>query len=157
MAGKSRRLAVTITSALPWIAAARTWPVVGVGQVEFGSEVFVSRHEGIGKVSVHDSRGFCSARPGLYRGGQPEGCLSIPHGCRRSTSEQEVTVGETQQQVAKAGRIENIGVEQRRQASHCLLQAEFLVASGQFVERLAAAGFRLLAVREDIVNADATV
>ena len=70
---------------------------------------------------------------------------------------EEVTVGETQQQVAKASRIEHIGVEQRRQASHCLLKAEFLVESGQFVECLASAGFRLTAVSKDIFDTDATV
>ncbi len=65
--------------------------------------------------------------------------------------------GETQEQVAKAGRIEDIGVEQRRRSGHRLLQAELLVARGQFVERLAAAGRRLAAPGEDIVGADATV
>ncbi len=69
----------------------------------------------------------------------------------------EIPVRETQQQVAKAGGVENIGVKQRRQAIHCLLQAEFLVASGQFIERFAAAVLCLAAVGEDVFHADTAV
>ena len=69
----------------------------------------------------------------------------------------EVAVGERQKEVAKAGRIENIGVMQCRQARQRLLQTEFLIASAQFVERLAAAGFHFASVSKKILDADAAV
>ena len=131
--------------------------VVGVGQVEFGSEVFVSRHEGIGKVPVHDRAGPVE-HIRVYIGPVGEK-VAFPFRMDVGAPQwsEEVTVSETQQQVAKAGRIESIGVEQRRQASHYLLKSELLVESGQFVECLAPAGFRLVAVSKDVLDADATV
>ena len=44
------------------------------------------------------------------------------------------------------GRIEDVGVEQRRGKGHRLLQAELLIHGRQFVKRLAATGFGLAAV-----------
>ncbi len=55
----------------------------------------------------------------------------------------EMAVGETQEQVAQIGGIEDISVKQRRR----LLQAEFLVARDQFVKHIAAPG-------EDIFDPD---
>ena len=69
----------------------------------------------------------------------------------------EIPVGETQQQIAKAGRIENVCVKQRLQANHRLLQTEFLVASSQFIECLMAARFCFSAELKNVLNADAPV
>lgn len=131
--------------------------VVGVGKVQFGSQMFEPGHQGIREVPVHD-------RPGSVQYGRvdigPVGQkvagplrvdVAVPQRCK------QIAVRKAQQQVAKARGVENIGVQQRRQAIHCLLQAEFLVASGQFIKRFAAAGFRLAPVSKDILQADATV
>ena len=56
-----------------------------------------------------------------------------------------------------AGRIEDVGVEQRRGQGHRLLQAEFLIRGSQFVQRLAATGFGLATVVKDVLGADAAM
>ena len=56
-----------------------------------------------------------------------------------------------------AGRIEDVGVEQRRGQGHRLLQAELLIRGSQFVQRLAATGFGLATVVKDVLGADAAM
>ena len=58
-------------------------------------------------------------------------------------------IGQSQEKIPKAGRIEDVGVEQRRGKGHRLLQAELLIHGSQFVQRLAATGFGLAAVVKD--------
>ena len=65
----------------------------------------------------------------------------------------EVLVGQSQKKIPKAGRIEDVGVEQRRWKGHRLLQAEFLIRGSQFVQRLAATGFGLATVVKDVLGA----
>ena len=48
-------------------------------------------------------------------------------------------------------------VEQCREDGHGLLQAKVLVDGGQFIQGLAATGFRLAAVFKDVAGADPTV
>ena len=63
-------------------------------------------------------------------------------------------VGQTQKKISKAGRIEDVGVEQRRKEGHGLLQAKVLIDGGQLIQYLAAMGFHLAAVLEDVASAD---
>ena len=131
--------------------------VVGVGQFKHRSEAGVARHDRFGKVSVHRH-----ARPIERMGGKvgPVG-EKAPHPFRMDVGTPsravEIPIRQTKQEVPKAGRVEDIGVEQRRRAGHRLLQAEFLVAGRQFVERLAATGFRRAAIGEDVLGANAPV
>ena len=63
-------------------------------------------------------------------------------------------VGKTQKKIPQAGRIEDIGVEQRREDAHGLLQAEVLIDGGKFVQRFVATGFRLATVVKDVSGTD---
>ena len=127
--------------------------VARVGQVEVASKRRISRHDGFRKVPVHD-------RPGpLQHGGVKIGPVRqqapCPLGMDVGAPErrEQVPVGQPQQQVPKASRIEHVGVEHRPPPRHPLLQAEFLVARGQFVQRRTAAGFRLAAVGHEEARA----
>ena len=131
--------------------------VIGIRQIELLSKDFISGHDGIGKVLVHDRAGPVQHDLGYLRPVDQKAPCPFRMDAGAPQWREQISVGETQQQVAKAGRIEDIGVKQRRQSSHCLLQAEFLVASGQFVKGLAAAGFGFAAVVKDILDTDATV
>ncbi len=85
--------------------------VVGVGQVEFGSEGFVSGYEGVGNVPAQDRAGP------VQHVSVDVGPISqkVANPIRMDVSARqwgkEVSVCETQQEVAKAGRIENVGVK----------------------------------------------
>ncbi len=118
--------------------------VVGVRQVEPGGDGPVSRHDGVGEVFVHDRAGPVE-HPGVDIGAVGEKAAH-PFG---------MSIGAPAG--AKTGRIEYVGVQQRRRAGHRLLQPEFLIACGQSVERLAAAELGLAAPGENILGADAAV
>ena len=131
--------------------------VVGVRQVGPGGNCLVARHDGIGDVFVHDRAGP------VQHGGVDIGTVGqeVGHPLAMDVGApergKEIAVGGTQQQVAKTGRIKHVGIQQRRRAGHLLLQAELLVACGQFVERLAAAQLGLSAPGENVLGADSAV
>ena len=64
----------------------------------------------------------------------------------------EISVGEPQKRVSKAGRIDDVGVQKRSEPIHALLKAKFFIELGQFVERLTARTLRLTPVGEDILG-----
>ena len=131
--------------------------IVGIGQVEVCCDGLVSGHQSLGKLPLHHGTSPVQhARVNIRPVCQKVGC---PFGMDGGGPQRRigVTVCETQQQVTKTGRIESNAVKQGRQATHCLLQTELLVASGQMVERLAAAEFRFVPVGKDVFGANATV
>ena len=84
--------------------------VVGVRQVEGGGEGLVSRHDGIGEMAVHDVTGLLQhGRVDIGTVGQK---AAHPFGMDVGAPERhiQVAVGKTQQQVAKTGRIEHVGI-----------------------------------------------
>lgn len=128
-----------------------------IGQVEIIGERRVPRHDGFRKVPVHDRPGPCQ------HGGveiQPV-CQEAPRplgmDVRAPERREQVPVGQSQEHVPEPGRIERIGVEQRPPPRHRLLQAEFLVAGHQLVQRRTAAGFSFAAVGHDVCRADAAM
>ena len=134
--------------------------VVRVRQVELCGDGLVARHDGIGEVFVHDRAGPVQhGGVDIWTVGQE---VAHPLGMDVGTPERgkEIAVGEAaeaQQQVAKTRRIEHVGIQQRRRAGHLLLQAELLVACGQFVERLTAAQLGPSAPGENVLGADSAV
>ena len=131
--------------------------VARVGQIEVDDNGLMSRHNGTWKVFVHERPGPAqdinldvgtisekARHPLVVDGGAPQ---------RRI----QTSVGKTKKQVTKAGTIKDVGVEQRRQQSHCLLQAKLLVASRHLVQRLPAAGFRLVPIGRNILGPNAAL
>ena len=64
----------------------------------------------------------------------------------------EISVGEPQKHVPKAGRIDDVGVQKCREPIHALLKAKLFIKLCQFVERLTARTLRLTPVGEDILG-----
>ena len=77
------------------------------------------RREGRCRGRKHAGRG--APRAPAPRSGTPEDMANLVNW---------LAVGETQKKVPKAGRIEDVGVEQRREKGHGLLQAEVLIEGG---------------------------
>lgn len=124
--------------------------ISNVRQLKPGNESFVAGDDGVREMLIHHRPGplqlaDCEIRavgekavdPFLMDVGAPKG------------SEQP-SVRQTQQDVPQAGRIQDVGVEQRRPALHRLLQAEFLIVCSQRVQRVPAAGLRLPTVGQDV-------
>ena len=139
---------------LPFDRGGQHMDVVGVRGVESGGTSRVTRHNRFGKVPVH-------YHPGSFQHSFREigtVCQNAPYPLcmdvcapRRRV---QVLVGETQKNVPEAGRIEDVGVEQRREEGQGLLQAEVLIESGELIQRLAPTGFRLAAVVDDVLDPD---
>ena len=104
--------------------------VVGVGEIESGGTCHVTRHDRFGKVMVHYHPGsfqHAFREVGTVRQNAPYPlCVDV---CTPKRGIQ-VLVSETQKNVPKAGRIEDVGVEQRREEGHGLLQADVLIEGG---------------------------
>ena len=133
----------------------RHMDVVRVGQIETSGTCRVSCHNRIGKVPVHDRAGsfqHVHREIGPVRENATYPLRMDVHAPSRCM---EVLVGQSQEKIPKAGRIEDVGVKQRRGKGHRLLQAEFLIHGSQFVQRLAATGFGLAAVVKDVLGTDA--
>ena len=107
--------------------------VTGIWQIESGCKSGVSGHDGIRKVPVHERAGpfqnVCR-EIGPVRQKAPH---PLYMDVRATPREIQVPVGETQEQVTKARRIENVGVKQRRRPGHRLLQAEVLIEGRQSI------------------------
>ena len=65
----------------------------------------------------------------------------------------EISVGEPQKHVPKAGRIDDVGVQKCRKTIHALLKAKLFIELGQFVEHFTARTLRLTPVGKDILGA----
>ncbi len=111
-AGKSRRSRGTIASAPLRIGRCQHIAIVEIRQVEGGSEGLVSRHDGIGKMAVHDRAGPLQ-HAGLDVGavGQ-ETAHPFDMDVGTPVRHIQVAVDETHQQVTKSGRTKDIVVEQ---------------------------------------------
>ena len=128
--------------------------VVGVREVEAGGTRRVTRHDRFGKVPVHYhpspfQHAFREIGTVCQNAPYPL-CVDVCAPKRRI----QVLVGETQKNVPEAGWIEDVGVEQRREESHGLLQAEVLIEGGELIQRVATTGFRLAAVVDDVLDPD---
>ena len=126
--------------------------VIRVRQIECGGDHHVSRCDGIGEMTVHDFAGpiqYCGVY--IWTAGQKS---ASPFGMDVGVPERgkEIAVGRTRQQIAKTDRIDYVGIQQRSPAGHRLLQAKFLVARSQPVERLVAAELGLAAPDENVLG-----
>lgn len=69
----------------------------------------------------------------------------------------EISVGEPQKRVSKAGRIDDVGVQKRSKPIHALLKAKLFIELGQFIERLTAGTLRLTPVGKNILGSNPPV
>lgn len=131
--------------------------ITGIRKFKRRDQGFILRHDRFGKVLVHRCAG-----PFQHTGVDvsPIG-EKVPHPFRMDVGTPKwlirVPVGETQKKIAKAGGVEDIGVKQRRDPGHPLLQAKFLIAGRQVIEGFTAAEFRLAPVGENILDTHAPV
>ena len=89
--------------------------VVGVRKIESGGTRRVARHDRFGKMPVHYRPGSIQnviREIGTVRQNAPHPLGVDVHAPKGRI---QVLVGETQKKVAKAGRIEDVGVEKRRE------------------------------------------
>ncbi len=124
--------------------------VADVREVEFRDESFVIGNDRLGKVLVHDRTGAL----------QPVDCEIGPVGekvvdpffMNRDAPKRlvQVLIRQPQKKVSKAGGIQDVGVEQRRQTVHRLLQAEFLILGSQLVQRISATRLRIPTIGENV-------
>ena len=124
--------------------------VVRVRQVETSGTCRVSCHNRIGKVPVHCRAGsfqHVHREIGPVRESATHPLRMDIHAPSRRI---EVLVGQSQEKIPKAGRIEDVCVEQRRGKGRRLLQAELLIHGSQLVQRLAA-------IVKDVLGADAAM
>ena len=131
--------------------------VVRVWQIEMSVTGRVSCHNRIGKVPVHCRAGSFQHVHREIGPVRENAAYPLRMDVHAPSRRIEVLVGQRQEKIPKAGWIEDVGVEQRREKGHRLLQAEFLIHGSQFVQRLAATGFGLAAIVKDVLGADAAM
>ena len=124
--------------------------VVNVREVEFRDESFVTRNDRLGKVLVHDRpRALqpidCHIGPVGEKVGDP--FFMNRHAPKRLV---QVLIRQPQKKVSKASGIQDVGVEQRRQSVHRLLQAEFLILGRRLVQRISATRLRIPTIGENV-------
>ena len=124
--------------------------VADVREFELPDKSFVTRNGGFGKVLVHD-------RTGPLQGvdcqiGSVGEKVGDPFFMNRRAPKRlvQVLIRQPQKKVSKAGGIQDVGVEQRPQSVHRLLQAEFLILGSQLVQRISAAGLRTATIGQNV-------
>lgn len=124
--------------------------VADVREVEFRDESFVTRNDRLGKVLVHDCTG--TLQPVDCEIGPVGEKVGDPFFMNRDAPKRlvQVLIRQPQKKVSKASGIQDVGVEQRRQSVHRLLQAEFLVLGSQLVQRISAMRLRIPTIGENI-------
>ena len=124
--------------------------VAKVRQLELPNQRFMTGNDRLWKVLVHDRSG--SFQPVNGQIGPVGEKAGDPFLVDRSAPKRmkQVLGGQAQKEIPKAGRIQDVGVEQRRQRVHRLLQAEFLITGSQLVQRVSTAGLRISTIGENV-------
>ncbi len=95
-------------------------------------------------------------RPSLatVRSGRSARRLAIHSSLNRDAPKRlvQVLIRQAQKKVSKATGIQDVGVEQRRQSVHRLLQAEFLILGSQLVQRISATRLRIPTIGENVFS-----
>lgn len=107
--------------------------VVRVWQVEPIDQVLMTGHEAIGGMLVHQVSLSLDLRAGEVGALGEQGTHPLLVDLRRPFRPEEALQGEPHQEVAERCRVEHIGVEQRDDRVHALLQAQFLVVGRELV------------------------
>ena len=125
-------------------------PVIGIGKAQTIDKWVEAHHQRIGEMPIHCLPGSleligAEVGPVIQHVPHP---FFVDHSAPASAI--KISVGETQKGVAKAGGVDDIGIQKRREPIHPLLKAKLFIELGQFVEYLTTRPFGLAPVGENV-------